>query len=364
MAAPQAAATDTGDASPRAGDESAEAPAMAEGMAPGDTAGAETADTGAMAEDMAAADQAAGDTAEAEDEIATDAGTVEEAEGPVPGQLGRPGVSLLERGTERRSERLPSVTGQSSGQSVGQSAGEATATTAAAPAEDTALPPIERYAVPFENPEDKPLMSILLLDDGTSATSTTALSEFPYPLTIALDPSWDGAPEAMRRYRAAGMEVAILADMPETATASDMETNYQVWSERLPETVAVMEGDDTGLQAARPASDQLADILAASGRGLVLYPNGLDTARKLAVRKGVPAATVFRDFDSDGQTSDVIRRFLDHAAFRAGQEGGVIMVGRLRAETVQALLVWGLQDRASRVALAPVSALLMSSLPE
>jgi len=31
----------------------------------------------------------------------------------------------------------------------------------------------------------------------------------------------------------------------------------------------------------------------------------------------------------------------------------------LRADTVSALLLWGLQDRANRVALAPVSAVLM-----
>ena len=54
----------------------------------------------------------------------------------------------------------------------------------------------------------------------------------------------------------------------------------------------------------------------------------------------------------------MIRRFLDQAVFRAGRDGGVIMVGRLRPDTISALLLWGLQDRAGRVALAPVSAVL------
>ncbi len=40
----------------------------------------------------------------------------------------------------------------------------------------------------------------------------------------------------------------------------------------------------------------------------------------------------------------------------------VIMVGRLRDETLEALLVWGLQDRASSVALAPVSAVIAAKL--
>ncbi len=54
----------------------------------------------------------------------------------------------------------------------------------------------------------------------------------------------------------------------------------------------------------------------------------------------------------------MIRRFLDQAAFKAGQEGAVIMLGRLRPDTISALLLWGLQDRANSVALVPVSAVL------
>ena len=34
------------------------------------------------------------------------------------------------------------------------------------------------------------------------------------------------------------------------------------------------------------------------------------------------------------------------------------MLGRVRPDTISALLLWGLQDRAERVALAPVSAVL------
>jgi polysaccharide deacetylase 2 family uncharacterized protein YibQ len=91
----------------------------------------------------------------------------------------------------------------------------------------------------------------------------------------------------------------------------------------------------------------------------VLFPKGLNTAQKLLAREGVPSAAVFRDFDAKGQNATVIRRFLDQAAFKAGQEGaGVVMVGRLRPDTVSALLLWGLQDRANRVALSPISALL------
>ena len=78
----------------------------------------------------------------------------------------------------------------------------------------------------------------------------------------------------------------------------------------------------------------------------------------------MPAVTLFRDFDAQGEDARVIRRFLDYAALKSEQEGGVIMVGRLRPETVSALLVWGLAERANQVHLVPASAVLTDALPD
>jgi len=231
----------------------------------------------------------------------------------------------------------------------------------ATPDPENDLPPLEAYAAEFENPEDKPLMSIVLIDRGEYPQIVDALDSFPYPVSFAVDPAWEGAPEAMARYRAAGRDVLVLADIPEGAAASDVEVNLDATLSALPEVVAVMEGDGTGLQGSRAVSDQVTAWLRDSGHGLVMYPQGLDTARKLAEREGVRAATLFRDFDSKEQDATVIRRFLDQAAFKAVQDGGgVIMVGRARPETISALILWGLADRADRVALAPVSALLQA----
>lgn len=220
-------------------------------------------------------------------------------------------------------------------------------------------PALERFAVPFENPEGKPLMAIVLIDDGASPISFEALADFPYPISYAIDASWSGAAEAAKNYRAAGLEVMALVDLPEDFSARDTEVAMQSYLRAVPQAVAVMEGLETGLQSSREAAEQLVPILQDSGLGLVMFSEGLDTTRKLIAREGVPVAPVFRDFDAEGQNARVIRRFLDQAAFRAAQEeGGVVMVGRLRAETVSALLLWGLQDRAGSVALGPISALL------
>lgn len=232
-------------------------------------------------------------------------------------------------------------------------------------AEEVVVPPakpILAHGAAFENPDERPLMSILLIDDG-GALGLDALMDFPYPVSVALDPNSPDAGDRMAGYRAAGIEVVMLADLDRNAAPQDAETTLSVWMDRLPEVVAVLEGPTSGIQGSRALSDQVTDMLKASGHGLITQNSGLNTVQKLALREGVPSAVVFRDFDGAGQTPAVIRRFLDQAAFRAGQEGAVIMLGRLRPDTISALLLWGLQDRASRVALAPVSASLLSKLP-
>lgn len=229
--------------------------------------------------------------------------------------------------------------------------------------DDNTLPPFAAYSEPFENPEGKPLMSIVLIED-IGSVGVEALAEFPYPLSFAINPADPQASAKMAARRAAGFEVLMLTDLPREAAPQDAETALEVWRSRLPEAVAILEGVETGVQGNRPLADQVAAVAASVGYGLVTQNSGLNTVQKLALRDGVPAGVVFRDFDGAGQNPRAIRRFLDQAAFRAGQEGAVIMLGRLRADTISALLSWGLQDRAGRVALAPVSASLKAKLPQ
>jgi polysaccharide deacetylase 2 family uncharacterized protein YibQ len=224
------------------------------------------------------------------------------------------------------------------------------------------LSPLDAFSVPFKDPGDKPLMAIVLIDAGAdlegAAVGLPALRSFPAPISFAVDASLPDAVERMNKYRAEGFEVLAMVDLPSGATAVDAEVGLNSVLSQMTEVVGVIEGVGNGMQEVREASDQVTQILLASGHGFVTQSQGLNTVAKLAEREGVPTATVFRDFDSADQTPTVIRRFLDQAAFRAGQEGGVIMLGRLRSDTISALLLWGLQDRASRVSLAPVSAVL------
>jgi polysaccharide deacetylase 2 family uncharacterized protein YibQ len=264
--------------------------------------------------------------------------------------IGTPGVSLLER---------------DNGVAIRRPAGAATAVTVAddVPQGQRARP-IEQFAQAFAPDGDKPLMSIVLIDDGTSATNgaagIAALRSFPYPLSFAVDSALPDAAERIARLRSEGFEVLAMVELPQGAQASDVETTFAATFAQLPEIIGVLEGPLASQQTGREVSDQVAAYLGQSGHGWVTQAKGLNTAATLARKEGVPAKPIFRDFDSKGQTAVVIRRFLDQAAFKAGQEGGVIMLGRLRPETISALLLWGLQDRAGQVSLAPVSAVLLS----
>jgi polysaccharide deacetylase 2 family uncharacterized protein YibQ len=223
---------------------------------------------------------------------------------------------------------------------------------------------VSRFGQTFDNPEDKPLMSIVLMDTGVdldaAAIGLPALSSFPYPVSFAVDANLPDATARMQRYRDEGFDVLAIVDLPTGAQPTDAEVSLGVAFDKLPQVVGILEGTGAGLQGSREVSDQVTGILKASGHGLVTQSKGLNSMPNLALKEGVPAVAVFRDFDSEGQQARVIRRFLDQAAFKAGQEGGVIMLGRLRPETIEALLVWGLADRAGSVALAPVSAVLLS----
>lgn len=234
----------------------------------------------------------------------------------------------------------------------------------AEPVPDAArLRPIDRFAQPFENPQGKPLMAIVLMDEGLDVGRTEAalasLRRLPYPVSLAVDVVLPDAAERMRIYRRAGFEVLATVDLPEVVTPGDVADTVTLALEALPEVVGVLESPRRGIQLAPFAGAEILRLLAQTGHGIVTQ-NGTTSVQSLADQSAVPSAIVFRDFDSRGQSTTAIGRFLDQAAFKAGQEGSVIMLGRLREETIAALMHWVAQDRAATVAMSPVSAALLS----
>ncbi|MDE9450588.1 divergent polysaccharide deacetylase family protein [Aliiroseovarius sp. Z3] len=224
---------------------------------------------------------------------------------------------------------------------------------------DTSALAIDQNAAAFTNPEGRPLMSVVLLDQGAARQSLGDLNNLPFPVTFVVDAGAPNAAQAINFYRDAGAEVLIVPAMPTNATPSDAEVIFQAQAGLLDQAVGVFMAEESGFQGNSQLAAQISEILVASGHGLVSEPQGLNTGHKTALKNGVAAGVVFRELDGEGEDGKVMRRFLDNAAFKAGQENGVIMLGRAQAETLQALIEWNLGNRAKSVAMAPVSALLL-----
>lgn len=261
--------------------------------------------------------------------------------------IGRPAASLTDRNPSN-SARLPSIGAPSEPEQASQAAlGDA-----------TIQPPLQRFAAEVESDPSLPRLSIVMIDTGTGPLGPETLDGFPFPVTFAIDPAQPGARERMAAYRTLGYEVAVLVDLPQDAQPTDVEQLLAGALASVPEAVALIEAPGGGLQDARAVTEQATRFVAESGHGLVFLPNGLNTAEAIARREDVPAVSILRDFDGDGQDARTKRRFLDGAAFRARQDGSVVMLGRLTPDTLSALVLWSLQDRASSVAMVPVSAIL------
>ncbi|OYX44304.1 MAG: hypothetical protein B7Z02_06015 [Rhodobacterales bacterium 32-67-9] len=220
---------------------------------------------------------------------------------------------------------------------------------------------VARFAARFDNPEAKPLLSVIIEDIGEEdgGVGPDALAAIGRPLTIAIDPERPDAAARAAVYRLAGHEVAILApDLPAGATASDLEISYQSYVQVLPESVALLGVPDSSFQTDRRIAQHLVALLAADGRGLVSYARGLNPARQAAAGEGLPHADVYRDLDSGGENAATVTRYLDRAAFEAARQGKVVVTGTSAVDTVAALQDW-IAAGAKDTAVGPVSAAML-----
>jgi len=214
-----------------------------------------------------------------------------------------------------------------------------------------------RNARAFANVQGRPLFSILLVDDGRTPVDMAALAVGDMALTLLIDPALPDAEARAAAWRDAGQEVAVIGwgdALPQGA-----EARLDEIARRWPGALALVE------DAARPLSDgQVLDVaggLRAAGLGLVMHDRERDEAALAARREGLASGRIFRDLDGQQESVPVIRRYLDRAAFKAREDGSVIVMGRMRPQTVQAVLEWALDGKASGLALAPLSAVLRAT---
>ena len=151
----------------------------------------------------------------------------------------------------------------------------------------------------------------------------------------------------------AGFEVLLTVDLSKDAAPSEIRAALRSGFAEVTQAVAVLEGSAGGLPVAG-----VAPILGQTGHGLVSRAPQSDPARNVLTLSDVAAVSLQRDLDGQGQGVDAISEALDQAAAEADAQRGVIVLGRMRPDTVRALSLWSGQGGARRVALAPVSAVL------
>ena len=83
---------------------------------------------------------------------------------------------------------------------------------------DPNAPALVRYATKFVPVDDKPLMSVILLDTGAMDGAVSAVSSLPFDVTVVIDPTLADASERLAAYRAKGIEVGVKSTLPAGAT--------------------------------------------------------------------------------------------------------------------------------------------------
>ncbi len=70
---------------------------------------------------------------------------------------------------------------------------------------------------------------------------------------------------------------------------ADVDVEHQIFLNAVPEAVAVMDIPDAAFQAGRNVATQVANVLAASGHGMITYSRGLNMGTQIAEDAGVAA---------------------------------------------------------------------------
>lgn len=225
---------------------------------------------------------------------------------------------------------------------------------------DPDAPDLDRYSAAFENPDDLPMLAIVLIEGGTIADPAAAIAGLGFAPTVVVNALAPDAADQLQAYRAAGAEVAMELALPVGALPSDVEVAFEAALGLLPEAAMLYSSGGDVVQGDRQVTAQVIEVLSARGMGFVAQEQGFGGAVRSADQAGVPAVAVARDLDGNGETAAAIVRALDQAAFRARQSGDVVLRARLDDATLAALRDWAAANTGSGTIMGPVSGILRS----
>ncbi len=264
--------------------------------------------------------------------------------------LGQKVGSFTDREDERVSSRLPSI-------ASGAATGDVTAPVVVA--DD--LPALLAYSADYTATPTGPIMSIVLVDIAALGPDDRELTQLPFPVTFAVDAFAVGASDRAMDYRSKGMEVLAMIGLPEGATPQDAATTITQAAELVPVSIGFLDVPSASFQSSRQVAAQVVASAQDTGRGVVTFPRGLNSLEQEAQRAKAPSALILRDFDGEGQDVAAMKRFIEHAALQASTGKTVVLLGRSKPDTIQALAEWSLGNRAASVSIVPLSYLLSRS---
>ncbi|TMV54977.1 hypothetical protein FGG78_38280, partial [Thioclava sp. BHET1] len=178
------------------------------------------------------------------------------------------------------------------------------------------------------------------------------------PVTFAVDPTTASAEAAARLYRDGGHEVLVLANgIDANASPKDLEVNFAGYFSTVKEAVGLMDTAGSGFERNRTLSQRIGAILKPEGYGMVTYDRGLNAAAQVAAALKIPSVEIAASLRTP-HGPDALNHTLDRLAFRAVQQGGLVVAAPASQAIITALQNWAMgSDHGRDVTFAPVSAL-------
>lgn len=233
---------------------------------------------------------------------------------------------------------------------------------------DSGAPAWMVHSAPFEAPADRPLMAVIVLDDGTRSDAAMRALGWRAPLSFAIAADFDLSPHRIERVRRAGREALALVPfgygpdfggdpnvLRRGLDAAELLRRLRWHLARAGEgIIGIVDRHGGDLLRDAQALHTVGDALA--GEGMMVVDSRSDPGSLLPARLrplGVPVGRRTVHIPR-GDTQDAVFGALSDARDHAATWGTAIALVEAGEGTMDALAAW-MRIRGEEVALAPVS---------
>lgn len=210
---------------------------------------------------------------------------------------------------------------------------------------------------------NRPMMAIILQDAGAAEDLRRGLLTLSAPITFGVTANLSGASDISTGYHDKGYEVVVvMPDQGQLAergmSSADMQSLLSGVFDAVPVATALVDRVGGEFPSDPNLVNAALETLKTTGHAFLTHRgNGLNSVPQKANSEGVPSDVVFRVIDETDDAAS-IRTALERAVLEASKSGKVIVIGRVRPDTVTTLFSWLLSPGASSVSIVPVSQVL------